>query len=199
MELSYANSVADLCARVGADVDDVTRSMGADPRIGAAFQRPGPGWGGSCLPKDTAALVHVAQMHCGVLAEVEACRVTNAGQAARIAEALERNMSRPLDGARVTALGLAFKAHTSDTRDSPALAVCEHLTGLGANVYGFDPRLEAIDPAALQSAGVTAVDDPHRAMKATDSVVVDTRNVADADAVRRAGLKYVANGRPGGY
>lgn len=66
-------------------------------------------------------------------------------------------------------------------------------------MYGFDPRLGAIDPAVLQSAGVTAVDDPHRAMKATDAVVVDTRNVADADAVRRAGLKYVANGRPGGY
>lgn len=224
VKLSYANSVADLCARVGADVDDVTRSMGADPRIGAAFLRPGPGWGGSCLPKDTAALVHVAQMHGGKLAEVEACRVTNEGQAARIAEALERNMSRLLNGARVTALGVAFKAHTSDTRDSPALAVCEHLTGLGANVHAFDPRLGAIDPAVLQSAGVTAVDDPHRAMKAADAivvltewpefgsldwaavaeqapdaVVVDTRNVADADAIRRAGLKYVANGRPGGY
>lgn len=159
-----------------------------------------------------------------MLAEVEACRVTNAGQAARIAEALERNMSRALDCARVTALGLAFKAHTSDTRDSPSLAVCEHLTGLGANVHGCDPRLAAIDPAVLQSAGVTAVDDSHRAMKAADAivvltewpefasldwaavaeqapdaVVVDTRNVVDPDAVRRAGLRYVANGRPGGY
>jgi UDPglucose 6-dehydrogenase len=224
VKLSYANSVADLCARVGADVDDVTRSMGADPRIGAAFLRPGPGWGGSCLPKDTAALVHVAQLHGGALAEVEASRVTNAGQAGRIASALARSMSRPLEGARVTALGLAFKAHTSDTRDSPALAVCAHLTELGAHVYGFDPRLAAIDPGALQSAGVTAVDDPQRAMKAADAivvltewpefssldwaavaeqapdaVVVDTRNVADPEAVGRAGLRYVANGRPGGY
>src|SRR5690606_27113900 len=121
VKLSYTNSLAQLCQRVGADIGDVTTCMGADGRIGAAFLRPGPGWGGSCLPKDTAALVHSAHLHQVSLGEVEAARCTNTAQPLRVSAALQRRLACPLSEARITAFGLTFKADTSDTRDSPAL------------------------------------------------------------------------------
>jgi UDPglucose 6-dehydrogenase len=224
VKLSYANSLAELCAHVGADIVDVTRCMGADHRIGPAFLRPGPGWGGSCLPKDTAALLHTAHSHDVSLAEVEACRATNAAQASRVAATLRRVMGRPLSSARVTALGLTFKAETSDTRDSPSLAVCAHLAGAGAHVSGYDPQLGAIDPDVLRAAKVTAVDDPYRAAKAADAIVVltewhqfvdldwsaiaeqapdatllDARNLLNPYKIEQIGLRYVGNGRPMGF
>ncbi|MDT5148450.1 MAG: UDPglucose 6-dehydrogenase [Mycobacterium sp.] len=224
VKLSYANSLAQLCAAIGADVTDVTRCMGADQRIGSAFLKPGPGWGGSCLPKDTAALVHTARQHGVSLAEVEACRTTNSTQAARIAATLARMIRLPMTSARVTALGLTFKADTSDTRDSPALAVCAHLAATGAQIQGYDPQLAAIDPGVLLGARVTAVDDPYRASKAADAilvltewpefgnldwvaigeqspdaVVLDTRNILDPGVIEGAGLRYSGNGRPTGF
>ncbi|MDD4866738.1 MAG: nucleotide sugar dehydrogenase [Mycobacterium sp.] len=224
VKLSYTNSLAALSARVGADIDDVTGCMGADRRIGAEFLRPGPGWGGSCLPKDTAALVHIARGRGVSLAEVEAARRTNSGQAERMATALQNAMGRPLAGCRITALGLTFKAATSDTRDSPALAACTEFARAGAAVVGYDPQLANIDPAELQQAAVTAVDEPYRAVKAADAVVVltewpqfrgldwraiahdapgavvlDARNLLDPAQVRTAGLCYVGNGVPRGY
>jgi UDPglucose 6-dehydrogenase len=224
VKLSYANSLAALSARVGADINDVTCCMGADRRIGPEFLRPGPGWGGSCLPKDTAALVHIAHRHDVSFAEVEAARHTNTGQAQRIVTALRQTIGRPMSGCRITALGLTFKAATSDTRDSPALAACEEFTAAGAQVVGFDPQLPNIDPAVLQQSGVTAVDDPYRAAKAADAIVVltewpefrelnwpliaeqapgavviDTRNLLDAEALRDAGLTYLGNGLPTGF
>jgi UDPglucose 6-dehydrogenase len=224
VKLSYANSLAALSARVGADINDVTCCMGADRRIGPEFLRPGPGWGGSCLPKDTAALVHIAHRHDVSFAEVEAARHTNTGQAQRIVTALRQTIGRPMSGCRITALGLTFKAATSDTRDSPALAACEEFTAAGAQVVGFDPQLPNIDPAVLQQSGVTAVDDPYRAAKAADAIVVltewpqfreldwqviaqdaplavviDARNSLDPVAVREAGLGYLGNGVPQGF
>jgi UDPglucose 6-dehydrogenase len=224
VKLSYANSLAELCVHVGADVADVTRCMGADERIGGSFLQPGPGWGGSCLPKDTAALVHTAKSHGVALAEVEACRATNAAQAERVASALRRALGRPLSSARITALGLTFKSDTSDTRDSPALAVCAHLAAQGAQLCGYDPQLHAIDAGVLHAAKVTGVDDPYRAAKAADAIVVltewsqfvdldwpaiaeqapdavllDTRNRLDPIAIEAAGLTYFGNGRPSGF
>ncbi|OBI19666.1 UDP-glucose 6-dehydrogenase [Mycobacterium sp. E2327] len=224
VKLSYANSLAALCARVGADIDDVTGCMGADRRIGPEFLRPGPGWGGSCLPKDTAALLHTARGHGVSFAEVEAARRTNTAQSGRIATALRRRMGRPLAGCRITALGLTFKAATSDTRDSPALAACLKFAEDGAQVMGYDPQLSAIDPAALRQAKVTAVDEPYRAAKAAEAIVVltewpefrgldwhaiardaplavvlDARNALDPAAVRDAGLPYLGNGTPSGF
>jgi UDPglucose 6-dehydrogenase len=224
VKLSYTNSLAALCARVGADINDVTGCMGADTRIGSEFLRPGPGWGGSCLPKDTAALVHTAQRQGVSLPEVSAARSTNTSQAARIGTALRVALGRSLAGCRITALGLTFKAATSDTRDSPALAACAELARLGAQVMAYDPRLRNIDTAVLQRARVTAADDPYRAAKAADAivlltewsafgdldwqaiareapvaVVLDTRNALDAAAVRLAGLTYLGNGVPAGF
>jgi len=224
VKISYANSLARLCAKVGADIDDVTRCMGADVRIGQHFLRPGPGWGGSCLPKDTAALLHTAQLNDVELLEVESARTTNAAQPVRVADTLNRIMPAPLDHARVTALGLTFKAGTSDVRDSPALTVCAELARTGAQITGYDPRLASIDSAALRRSSMVPVDDPYLAAKDADAivvltewpefrdlnwpliaeqapgaVVVDTRNLLDAEALRDAGLRYAGNGIPFGF
>jgi UDPglucose 6-dehydrogenase len=224
VKISYANSLARLCARVGAHFDDVTRCMGADVRIGQHFLRPGPGWGGSCLPKDTAALLHTGRINGVALPEVESARATNAAQPGRVALALSATMSVPLNQARVTALGLTFKAGISDVRDSPALTVCAELAGAGAQVTGYDPRLASIDQAQLRRSAIVAVDDPYLAAKEADAivvltewpefrelnwpliaeqapgaVVVDTRNLLDARVLGDAGLTYLGNGTPMGY
>ncbi|CRZ15693.1 UDP-glucose dehydrogenase family protein [Mycolicibacterium neworleansense] len=224
VKVSYANSLAQLCARLGADIGDVTRCMGADIRIGRHFLQPGPGWGGSCLPKDTAALLHTGHGYGVELAEVSAACQTNAAQTGRIVDTLHRTMSVPLSDARITALGLTFKAGTCDVRDSPALAVCGDLSGAGAQIAGYDPRLGMMDHGVLRRSGVAAVDDPYLATKGADAivvftewpefrdvnwprvaeqapsaVVVDTRNVLDPIAVTAAGLRYLGNGRPGGF
>ena len=224
VKISYANSLARLCALVGADVEDVTRCMGADVRIGQHFLQPGPGWGGSCLPKDTAALLHTGRLYGVELPEVAAARVTNAGQSGRIAETLSRTMSTSLAAARVTALGLTFKAGTSDMRDSPALTICAELARCGAQIAGYDPRLASIDQDELRRSAIVAVDDPYLAAKGADAVVVltewsefralnwpliaeqapgavvvDTRNLLDPAVLADAGLTYLRNGTPLGF
>ncbi|KUH93126.1 UDP-glucose 6-dehydrogenase [Mycolicibacterium acapulense] len=224
VKISYANSLARLCARMGADIADVTRCMGADVRIGAHFLQPGPGWGGSCLPKDTAAILHTGRVAGVGLPEIESARLTNATQAARIASTLARSMATPLGRARITALGLTFKAGTSDLRDSPALTICADLVGTGAQVTGYDPRLPAMDQSRLRGSSIVAVDDPYLAAKDADAivvltewpefreldwaliaehapgaVVVDTRNLLDAALLTDFGLTYLGNGSPSGY
>jgi UDPglucose 6-dehydrogenase len=224
VKISYTNSLARLCARVGANIDDVTRCMGADVRIGQHFLQPGPGWGGSCLPKDTAALVHTGRLNGIDLLEVESARATNAAQPDRIAATLSRTMATPLASARVTALGLTFKAGTSDVRDSPALTIGAELARRGAQITGYDPRLAAIDQGALRRSGIVAVDDPYLAAKDADAivvltewpefrelnwpliaeqapgaVVVDTRNLLDPAVLADAGLTYFGNGTPAGF
>lgn len=224
VKISYANWLAQLCARVGADIGDVTRCMGADIRIGPHFLQPGPGWGGSCLPKDTAELLHTGRSYGVELAEVSSACRTNGTQSGRIVDALCRAVPVPLAEARITALGLTFKAGTCDVRDSPALAICGDLSGAGAQIAGYDPRLDMMDHGVLRRSGVAAVDDPYRATKDADAivvftewpefrevswvrvaerapsaVVVDTRNILDPDTVTAAGLRYLGNGRPGGF
>jgi UDPglucose 6-dehydrogenase len=224
LKISYTNSLAHLCARVGADVTDVTRCMGADVRIGPHFLAPGPGWGGSCLPKDTAALLHTGRRHGVELAEVASARATNAEQPARIATTLSRFMATPLGEGRVTALGLTFKAGTSDVRDSPALTICAELGRRGAQVTGYDPKLAGIDQNELRRSEIVAVDDPYLATKEADAiivltewpefrnlnwpliaeqapgaVVVDTRNILDPSMLADAGLRLVGNGTVGGF
>ncbi|MFV9634051.1 UDP-glucose dehydrogenase family protein [Mycobacterium neumannii] len=224
VKISYANSLASLCARMGAEIADVTRCMGADVRIGPHFLQPGPGWGGSCLPKDTAAMLHTGRVAGVDLPEVESARSTNAAQSARIASTLGRSMATPLGRARITALGLTFKAGTSDLRDSPALTICADLGRTGAQVTGYDPRLPAMDQARLRGSSIIAVDDPYLAAKDADAivvltewpefreldwaliaehapgaVVVDTRNLLDAALLTEAGMTYLGNGTPSGY
>ncbi|HKV18044.1 MAG TPA: UDP-glucose/GDP-mannose dehydrogenase family protein [Mycobacterium sp.] len=224
VKISYANSLAQLAAQVGADVGDVTRCMGADVRIGGHFLQPGPGWGGSCLPKDTSSLLHTARCTGVELAEVAAACETNAAQPGRIARTLARAMGVPLRSARVTALGLTFKAGTNDVRDSPALTICAELVRAGAQITGYDPKLASIDPIVLRDSSIVAVDDPYLATKDADAivlltewpefreldwaaiadqapgaVVLDTRNLLDAPLLADAGLRHLRNGVPGGF
>lgn len=224
VKISYANSLAQLCTRVGADVADVVRCMGADVRIGQHFLQPGPGWGGSCLPKDTAAMLHTGRQAGVDLPEVESARTTNAAQSGRITATLRRTMGTPLGQARVTAMGLTFKAGISDVRDSPALTICAELARTGAQITGYDPRLEWIAPAELRRSSIVAADDPYLAAKDADAivvltewpefcdldwpligeqapgaVVVDTRNLLDSTMITEAGLRYLGNGTPSGF
>lgn len=222
VKLSFVNSLAELCGRVGADIRDVTGCMGTDERIGPHFLAPGPGWGGSCLPKDTAALVHTGRLRGIALGEVESARRTNAAQPPRIAAMLRQVLHRPLADLKVAALGLSFKAGTSDIRDSPAVAVCAALQRAGAQVTAYDPRLEAIDSGRLR---VATAEDPYVAAKDADAilvltewpefgeldwdsigrcagrgaVVIDTRNILDHDSVTRSQLLYLGNGTMHSY
>ncbi|MHC9291487.1 UDP-glucose dehydrogenase family protein [Mycobacterium sp. LTG2003] len=224
VKISYTNSLAQLCSRVGADIGDVTRCMGADFRIGRHFLQPGPGWGGSCLPKDTAALLHTGGENGVALPEVESARKTNQAQTDRIAAALSRAMTAPLAESRIAALGLTFKAGTCDIRDSPALSISGELTKRGAQIVGYDPRVAMIDHDALRRYSVAAVDDPYVATKEADAivvftewpefcdldwpqiaeqapgaVVVDTRNLLEPRMIRDAGLSYLGNGTVSGF
>lgn len=224
VKISYANSLARLCARMGADIADVTRCMGADVRIGQHFLQPGPGWGGSCLPKDTAALLHTGHRAGVDLPEVAAARNTNTDQPRRIADTLTAALKAPLTGARIAVLGLTFKAGTSDVRDSPALTICAELARGGAQITGYDPRVAFIDGDRLRRSAIGAVDDPYLAAKDADAilvltewpefreldwafvaeqapgaVLVDTRNLLNRAAVIEAGLTYLGNGTAAGY
>jgi UDPglucose 6-dehydrogenase len=224
LKLSYVNRLAQLCSRVGADIGEVTRCMAADDRIGAEFLQPGPGWGGSCLPKDTAALVYTAQRVGLALPEVEASISTNSAQIPRLLDAIRRAVRRPLRSSRIAVLGLTFKAGTSDVRDSPTIALCAQLTRAGAYVSGYDPELQMIDKDAFTAHRVVLVDDPYLAVKAADviailvewpefrrldwqlmaqyapgAIVLDSRNLLRPATIRRFGFGYLPNGAASGF
>jgi UDPglucose 6-dehydrogenase len=218
MKLSYVNAVAELCERLGADVADVTEGMGYDRRIGQSFLAPGPGWGGSCLPKDTHALLQVAQAADYDFGLLRATIDTNLRQRERIVAKVVEAVGRPLDGVRVGVLGLTFKAGTDDLRDSPALAVAALLRSAGADLAGYDPAVPVAVPGVTDA--VTVVDDPYQAAKGAAAlvvltewpqfrsldwaqladaveqrVVVDSRNLLDADVLRRVGFQVRGVGR----
>ncbi|HTK67299.1 MAG TPA: UDP-glucose/GDP-mannose dehydrogenase family protein [Pseudonocardia sp.] len=224
IKLSYANALAELCERLDADVADVTEGLGYDRRIGHAYLSPGPGWGGSCLPKDTAALLQLSDSMDFEFRLLRAAIETNTRQSARVVEKVSQAVTGRRTGSlarrRIALLGLAFKAGTSDTRDSPALAVAARLRQAGAELFGYDPAVEVGDAAAAECAPVTVVDDPYLAAKDADAivvltewpefraldwprlrgivrepVVVDTRNLLDPDVPRRAGFSWIGLGR----
>ncbi|RKT51899.1 UDP-glucose dehydrogenase family protein [Saccharothrix australiensis] len=215
MKLSYVNAVAELCELVGADVSSVTDGMGYDRRIGQSFLRPGPGWGGSCLPKDTHAMLRIAESVGVDFALVRSTIEANQRQRQRVVDKVRDAVGGTLAGARIGLLGLAFKAGTNDLRDSPALAVAELLTFAGARLVAHDPEVRR------PLVGMTVVDEPHEVARDADavvlltewpqfrtldwtrvadlmagSVVLDTRDHLDADALRRAGLVLRGLGRP---
>lgn len=221
MKLSYVNELAEVCERVGADIADVTDGMRHDSRIGADFLRPGPGWGGSCLPKDTRALLSTAAAADIDFGLLRATIDANSGQVNRITDkiraAVTGSARQPLAGVRVALLGLTFKAGTDDLRDSPALAIATRLAAEGAELTGYDPALAGTgsdigpvhlvnDPylAAKDASAVVLLtewpefaelDWPRLAGEARDRVVVDTRNHLPSDALRQAGFHYHGLGR----
>ncbi len=211
MKLSYVNAIAELCERLGADVRDVTEGMGYDRRIGQAFLSPGPGWGGSCLPKDTHALLQIARAADFDFSLLAASLSTNTRQQHRMVGKVRDAVGGCLEGVRIGLLGLTFKAGTDDLRDSPALAVAALLRAEGAELVGYDPgvptavpgmtdELEVADNPLKAADGAAALvvltewpefrvlDWGHIAELVTGRVVVDTRNLLDPDVLRRVGF-----------
>ncbi|MEA3216237.1 MAG: UDPglucose 6-dehydrogenase, partial [Acidimicrobiia bacterium] len=142
-KLSFVNAVAAICEAVGADVNDVILGMGYDKRIGHEFLRPGPGWGGSCFPKDTKALIHIAENHGYAFRLLRGVVEVNDEQFARTAEKVVRMVGGSIDGVKIAAWGLTFKARTDDLRMSPSLEVIGRLLARGARVRAHDPAIGA--------------------------------------------------------
>jgi UDPglucose 6-dehydrogenase len=218
MKLSYVNTLAELCERAGADIEDVTEGMRLDERIGSAFLNPGPGWGGSCLPKDTKALLSTSESMDVDFPLLRATIDTNTHQVRRVAGKIRDAAGGSLAGARVGILGLTFKAGTDDLRDSPALAVAELLAAEGAELTGYDPcvpegthlgpvRVVGTAHLAAEDASVIVVltewpefadvDWSRMAEQVRQPVVVDSRDLLPAEKVQAAGFRLIATGKPG--
>ncbi len=216
-KISFINEIAALCEAVGADVHEVARGMGLDNRIGKKFLHPGPGFGGSCFPKDTRAILHLAEQ-AGVPAQiVRAVVEANEAQPGRMVEKIRRAVG-DLKGKTIACLGLAFKPNTSDTRDSPAIRIIRELRAGGARVRAFDPVAmpetrqalpdiefgeDAYEAARGCDALVIATEwnqfrnlDWDRMKQALKSpVVVDLRNVYEPEQMRALGVHYTGVGR----
>jgi UDPglucose 6-dehydrogenase len=161
--------MAELCEVAGADIRDVVAGMGSDHRIGRAFLNPGPGWGGSCFPKDTHALVHVAERFGCDLALVKTAIRCNAQHTQRVVGKVATALGGDVRGKRIAIWGLTFKAGTDDLRNSPALEIAERLITRGASVQAFDPT---VDAGTLY--GVEAHSSPLSAARGADALVIGT-------------------------
>ena len=215
-KLSFSNSVAALCEAVGADVDDVLAGMGHDRRIGRDYLKPGPGWGGSCLPKDTRALVDSASSAGYDFTLLRSVVEANEAQFARIVDKVASRVALPR--ARIALLGLAFKAGTDDLRDSPSVEIARRLVKAGAAVHAYDPAIRPT--AATTEAGIVVTADPYAACDGASALVVatewdefrqldfdrvarvmaelhviDARNLLDRDDLERRGFTYSGVGR----
>jgi UDPglucose 6-dehydrogenase len=217
MKLSFVNAVANLCEALGADVSDVVLGMGYDKRIGHDFLRPGPGWGGSCFPKDSRALRFMAQEAGYDFTILDSVIEANDEQFDRVAAKVSTMLGGSVEGKNVVAWGLTFKANTDDRRDSPALAVLRRLLAGGAKVTAFDPTVSEPMPelpevevaadvyAACEGADVLLVLTEWDDFKWADfdkvaglmasPRVVDARNLLDRSALHRRGFEYDGIGR----
>lgn len=217
--LSFVNELAALCESTGADIDAVLAGMADDPRIGGLFMRPGIGFGGSCLPKDVRSLIAMARDRGLPMALATAVDAVNVERASALIDRLAQTIDRPLAGARVGILGLAFKPDTDDVRESPALALASALRDREVGVVAYDPQAGANASRVLP--WLEQADGPQGVATAADAIVlatewpefvtmdlgslaglmrgrllVDGRNALDPDAVVRAGLRYIGVGRP---
>ncbi len=218
VKISFVNEVSRLCEEVGADVMDVARGMGMDSRIGPRFLSPGPGYGGSCFPKDTRALLDVAKAHKVPLRVVEAAVAANEDQVQRSLNKIERAFGG-VKGKTVALLGLAFKSDTDDIRESPSVKIAAALLDAGATVQAYDPA--AAENALRELPALKVCPDSYAAAQGADGLViatewdefkqldwprlkqclknhlaVDLRNLHDPRDVRDAGFNYYSVGRP---
>jgi UDPglucose 6-dehydrogenase len=217
-KITFINEIADLCEKVGADVQDVARGIGLDNRIGAKFLHAGPGYGGSCFPKDTLALLKTSQDFDAPQRIVEAVVAVNDNRKRAMGRKVIAAMGGDVRGKTIALLGLTFKPNTDDMRDSPAIAVVRTLQDAGAKVRAFDP--EGMEQAKLVLENVTYCDGPYDAMEGADGlaivtewdafraldldrvksllsqpVLVDLRNIYPRADVENAGLSYHGVGR----
>jgi UDPglucose 6-dehydrogenase len=223
VRISFMNEMAALAERLGADIEDVRRGIGSDPRIGPSFLYPGPGFGGSCFPKDLRALLRTSQEHASPLTIVQAAFEANERQKKVLFAKAAKAFDGKLDGLRAALWGLAFKPDTDDIREAPSLELIDSLLAAGASVVGYDPEAAANVRAAFAGrTGFATVDDPYRAAEGADvlfvvtewrefrspdfarlratmrqPVLIDGRNLYDPKRVRAAGLRYDSIGRPG--
>ena len=222
VKITFINEIADLCEKVGADVHDVARGIGLDGRIGRKFLHPGPGYGGSCFPKDTRALVSTAQDAKAPLRIVESVVAVNDSRKKQMADRIIAAAGGSLKGKRVAVLGLTFKPNTDDMREAPSLDIIPVLLKAGATVCAYDP--EGMDEAEKLLPEILWAQTPYEAMKGADlvalltewnqfraldldqvkdllkqPVIVDLRNVYNVKDMVEAGFDYFSIGRAPGY
>ncbi len=218
LKITFINEMADLCEAVGADVQHVSRGIGLDGRIGSKFLHAGPGYGGSCFPKDTLALVRTARDAGAPVSLVETTVKVNDARKKAMADRVVAALDGNVKGKTIAILGLAFKPNTDDMRDAPSLDIIPALQALGAKIQAFDP--EAMHEAEKLLTGIDYKTGPYEALEGADAmvlvtewdrfraldldrvkallktpVVVDLRNVYPPDQVRAAGLRYSSIGR----
>jgi UDPglucose 6-dehydrogenase len=219
MKISYINQVSDLCDKVGADVHDVARGIGLDGRIGPKFLHPGPGYGGSCFPKDTLALVKTARDADAPISLIEATVEFNDSRKRQMVERIVAALGGSVTGKTVAALGLTFKPNTDDMRDAPSLVILPELAKRGANVQAHDPV--GVEEARKLMPDLRYCDDAYDAIAGADVLViltewnsyraldlrriktlmkapniVDLRNIYRPDEMAQLGYRYVSLGRP---
>jgi UDPglucose 6-dehydrogenase len=218
-KITFINEIADLCERVGADIQDVARGIGLDGRIGRKFLHAGPGFGGSCFPKDCQALVRTAHEAAADLAIVETVVQVNEARKARMADKIIAACGGTVAGKTIAVLGLTFKPNTDDMRDSPSLAILPRLATAGAAIRAFDPA--GLDEARNLMPELVYCDDAYDAATGADALVlltewnefraldlarigrllaeplvIDLRNIYQPAEMAAAGLSYVSIGRP---
>jgi UDPglucose 6-dehydrogenase len=220
-KITFINEMADLCEAVGADVQDIARGIGLDGRIGRKFLHAGPGFGGSCFPKDCQALVRTAEIAKAPLAIVDTVLRVNDARKRRMAQRIIEACDGEVAGKTLAVLGLTFKPNTDDMRDSPSLSILPVLQEAGAKIRAFDP--EGMDEAKKLMPELEYCADAYETMQGADAlvlvtewnefraldlprvkgllrapVVVDLRNIYKSDEMTAAGLTYFSVGRPGG-
>lgn len=217
-KISYINEMANLCERVGADVHDVAKAIGLDRRIGKKFLHPGPGFGGSCFPKDTRSVAHFAREAGESLEIIESVIRVNERQRSRMADKVISALDGEAEGKTVALLGLSFKPETDDMRDAPSIEIARSLQARGAVLRAFDPV--AMEVAARELPDVQMCKNAYEACEGADAmvlvtewnqfrmldlerlrralrqpVVVDLRNVYEPAPMRAAGFRYSCVGR----
>jgi len=216
-KISFINEIANICELVGADVHKVAIGMGLDNRIGSKFLHPGPGFGGSCFPKDTQAIVRIAKEHGYEFEIVKSVLEVNSRQRLKMVEKIKGVMGE-LGGKTIAVLGLSFKPNTDDMRDAPALVILDELIKLGAKIKAYDPV--AMDEAKKVIKDIEYCDGPYECADGADALVIltewnqfrildiqklrhslkepilfDLRNVYEPEKMRAEGFRYICVGR----
>ncbi len=219
MKISFINEIADLCEHTNADVHHVARGIGLDGRIGPKFLHPGPGYGGSCFPKDTMALAHTARNLESPVRIIETVIAVNETRKRAMADKIVAHCGGSVAGKTLAVLGVTFKPNTDDMRDSPSLVILPLLLEQGAKLQAYDP--EGMTEAAKLIDGVTWIENAYEAVSGADAlvlltewnefraldleriksllnapVVIDLRNIYDPTEMAEAGFSYTSLGRP---
>jgi len=218
-KITFINEMADLCEQVGANVDDVAKAIGLDGRIGRKFLHPGPGFGGSCFPKDTLALVHMAQEHGAPTRIVEAVVAANDARKKSMAGRVVAACGGSVEGKTIAVLGLTFKPNTDDVREAPSLEIIPALQAAGATVHAFDPEgmaeaEKALGEVVLCEGAYQAIEGAEALVIVTEwnefralnlarvkalmkrPVLVDMRDIYNPEDMAAAGFDYHSIGRP---